>query len=316
MSEQAGPGMSDEAGTPSEQAGPGTEPVEQPEPPAPSPSVSSPSPPSPPDRHQAARANPRQPEPVGPETIERFGRPMRIFPVAVSSDVMAQAWANKENAPHGAAVVVEHEINPRGLHGVLWQTPPTDTLACAVVLRPTVSVEEGDVTWLVGALAGLEAIEANSKAAFAAWWPDTIVETENNDPVALIKSEVQLGPGQIKAAIVTVRFDMLRLDLDPEKDRDPLCEAFVRAVDRVSEDLSEHGSSRVATAYGEHCTMLGKRVKVRLRPKGETRGVARRVDRAARLEVESMSGMVERIGVNQLMELEVVERPAPQGSPG
>jgi BirA family biotin operon repressor/biotin-[acetyl-CoA-carboxylase] ligase len=262
------------------------------------------------------RVNPRQPEPVGPDTIERFGRPMRIFPVAVSTDVMAQAWANKESAPHGAAVIVEHEINPRGLHGALWQTPPSDTLAVAVVLRPTVSPEEGDVTWLVGALAGLDAIEAVSKTAFAAWWPDAIVETETNDPVAAAKSEVQLGPGQIKNAVVTVRFDLLRLDLDPEKDRDPLCEAFVHAVDRVTEELAEHGSSRVATAYGERCTMLGKRVKVRLRPKGETRGVARRVDRAARLEVESLSGMVERIGVNQLMELEVVERPASAGSPG
>jgi BirA family biotin operon repressor/biotin-[acetyl-CoA-carboxylase] ligase len=241
---------------------------------------------------------------------------MRIFPVAVSTDVMAQAWANKESAPHGAAVIVEHEINPRGLHGALWQTPPSDTLAVAVVLRPTVSPEEGDVTWLVGALAGLDAIEAVSKTAFAAWWPDAIVETETNDPVAAAKSEVQLGPGQIKNAVVTVRFDLLRLDLDPEKDRDPLCEAFVHAVDRVTEELAEHGSSRVATAYGERCTMLGKRVKVRLRPKGETRGVARRVDRAARLEVESLSGMVERIGVNQLMELEVVERPASAGSPG
>jgi BirA family biotin operon repressor/biotin-[acetyl-CoA-carboxylase] ligase len=275
-----------------------------------------PSPPAEGATEPPKRVNPRQPEPVGPETIERFGRPMRIFPVAVSTDVMAQAWANKESAPHGAAVIVEHEINPRGLHGALWQTPPTDTLAVAVVLRPSVSPEEGDITWLVGALAGLDAIEAMSKTAFAAWWPDAIVETETSDPVAGTKSEVQLGPGQIKNAVVTVRFDLLRLDLDPEKDRDPLCEAFVHAIDRVSEDLAEHGSSRVATAYGERCTMLGKRVKVRLRPKGETRGIARRVDRAARLEVESLSGMVERIGVNQLMELEVVERPASAGSPG
>ena len=62
----------------------------------------------------------------------------------------------------------------------------------------------------------------------------------------------------------------------------------------------------IAAAYQESCAMLDKRVKVRLRPKGETRGYARRVDRAGRLEVESASGMVERIGVNQLMELEVL----------
>jgi biotin-(acetyl-CoA carboxylase) ligase len=98
---------------------------------------------------------------------------------------------------------------------------------------------------------------------------------------------------------------MPRLDLDPSADRDRLCEAVVRASDRISEQLGE-GVASVATAYQDRCMMLGHRVKIRLRPKGETRGVAKRVDRAARLEVESMSGMVERVGVDQLMELEVV----------
>src|SRR5205085_2335414 len=106
-----------------------------------------------------APTQPAPQQPAGPPTVERYGRLMRVFPVAVAADVMAQAWANRESAPDRAAVIVEHEINPRGLHGVLWQTPPPDTLACAMVLRPPVSVEEADVTWLVGALAAANAIE-------------------------------------------------------------------------------------------------------------------------------------------------------------
>lgn len=251
--------------------------------------------------------NPREPAPTGPETIEQFGRPMRIFPVAVSADVMAQAWANKEAAPQGAAVVVEHEINPRGLHGAIWGTPPADTLACAVVLRPTVSAEEGDVTWLVGGLAAVLAAEAVTGNSFATWWPDAVVELEFGDPIAACKSDVQLGPGQVKSAVVTVRFDLPRLELDPKADRDRLLEAFVHAVDEICTQM-EQGADPVAKNYSERCALLGKRAKVRLRPKGETRGILRGVDRAARLEVESMSGMIERVGVNQLMDLEVVER--------
>jgi len=251
--------------------------------------------------------NPQQPAHVGPETVERFGRPMRTFPVAVSAEVMAQAWANQEAAPHGAAVIVEHEINPRGLHGGLWQTPPSDTLACAIVLRPAVSPEEADSTWMVAALAGAEAAEAVTGLKLGTWWPDGIVELESNDPVGAIKSEVQLGPGQVKSAVVTIRFDLLRLELETPEKREALTEALVGAVDRVSEQLAE-GPARVATAYGERCAMLEKRVRIRLRPKGETRGVAKRVDRAGRLEIESLSGILERIGVNQLMDLEVVER--------
>lgn len=251
--------------------------------------------------------NPREPAPTGPETVEQFGRPTRTFPVAVSADVMAQAWANKEGAPQGAAVVVEHEINPRGLHGAIWQTPPGDTLACAVVLRPPVSAEEGDVTWLVAGLAAAEAAEAVTGKSFATWWPDAVVEADTGDPVGNMKSDVQLGPGQVKSAVVTIRLDLQRLDLDPEADRNRLLEALVGAIDRISAQLEE-GADAVASGYTQRCSMLGKRAKVRLRPKGETRGVVRKIDRAARLEIESMSGMVERVGVNQLMELEVVER--------
>ena len=50
-------------------------------------------------------------------TVERFGHPMRLCPVAVSAEAMALAWANQEDAPQGATVVVEHGIRPSGLHG-------------------------------------------------------------------------------------------------------------------------------------------------------------------------------------------------------
>ncbi len=253
----------------------------------------------------ASRPAPVGPQPVGPGTVERFGRALRHFPVAVSAEAMALAWANQENAPHGATVVVDHEINPRGLHGRLWDSPPQDTLACSIVLRPDVSVEEADATWLVAALAAAEGAGAATGRAFGTWWPDQVVDAETKDPVGAIRSEVQLGPGQVKAAVITVRLDLVRLDLNPDSDKDRLLEALVRAVDGVSERLAA-GAAETAAEYSERCGILGHRVKIRLRPKGETRGVARRVDRAGRLELESMGGMLERIGVDQLMDLEVV----------
>ena len=234
---------------------------------------------------------------------------MRHFAVAISSEAMALAWANQENAPQGAFVVVDHEINPRGLHGRLWDSPQPDTLACSVVLRPPVSAEEGDVSWLVVGLAGAEAVEEVTGRTFATWWPDEIVETESKDPVAATRSEVQLGPGQVKAAVITARFDLVRLELEPDDGKERLLEAFVGAVDRISAALEE-GAATAAAAYESRCTVVGERVKIRLRPKGETRGVARHVDKAARLEIEAMSGMMERVGVDQLQELTVVARPS------
>jgi biotin-(acetyl-CoA carboxylase) ligase len=256
----------------------------------------------------AVRPPPASPPKTGPDTVDRLGHPMRHFAVAISSEAMAMAWANQEDAPQGAVVVVDHEINPRGLHGRLWDSPPSDTQASSIVLRPPVSAEEGDVSWLVAGLAALEAAEDVTGRQFATWWPDEIVDADSKDPVAATRAEVQLGPGQVKSAVITLRLDLVRLGLDGDG-RDRLLDALIGAADRLCGNLTE-GAAATAAVYESRCSLMGERVKVRLRPKGETRGVVRRVDKAARLEIEAMSGMLERVGVDQLQELTVVARPS------
>jgi len=124
------------------------------------------------------------------------------------------------------------------------------------------------------------------------------------DEVSAVRAEVQLGPGKVKSAVVTLRFDLPGLGLPAER-KDDLLEAAVTAVDEVAAELEE-GAAAVAASYEKRCAVLGKRVRVELRPKGETRGVAKRVSRTALLEIESPSGMVERIGVDQLRTLHVL----------
>lgn len=240
---------------------------------------------------------------VGPETVERFGHQLRHFPVAVSADAMALAWANQEEGPHGATVVVEHEVGPRGFHGAVWMTPPADSLVCAIVLRPRLSADEGDVAWLLTGLAALEGAEATSGRTLATWWPATVVD--GPDLMAALKAEVQLGPGKVKSVVATMRFDLTKLGLAREK-RDELLESVVAAVDRAAALLDEEGAPALAAAYDARCALVGKRVKIKLRPKGETRGTVRSVDRAARLEITSASGMIERVGIDQMLDLTVV----------
>ena len=237
------------------------------------------------------------------ETVERFGRPMRHFPVAVSAEAMALAWANQEDAPQGATVVVDHEIRAGGLHGRLWTVPPTDTLACSVVLRPPVPAEDADVSWLVAALASADGAQAASGKELATWWPDSVVDAATRDQVAGVRAEVQLGPGRVKSVIITLRFDLPKLGLVDRKD--DLLEAVVRAVDTVADDLAD-GAAAAAAAYEKRCGLLGNRMLIRLLPKGETRGTARRIDRGARLELESASGLVEKITVDQVRDMKIV----------
>lgn len=240
------------------------------------------------------------------ETTERCGHPFRQFPVAVSADAMALAWANKEEAPNGAAVVVDHEIGARGLHGRLWETPAADSLAVAVVLRPALSVEDADVTWLVAGLAAAKAAEAILGHEVSTWWPDVVARVGDTDAdrLAAVRAEIQLGPGRVKSVVVTVRFDLVRLGVGAAGRSDAL-DKFLAVIDEASSELAE-GSAGIAAAYEKRCAILGKRVRINLLPKGETRGLARAVTRGARLEVESPSSMVEKIGVDQVRDLTVM----------
>lgn len=243
---------------------------------------------------------------VPPETVERFGRPMRQFPVAVSAGAMAGAWARQENAPAGATVVVDREISALGLHGRPWDPPPASTLTLAMVLRPAVPPEQGDVVWLVaglGLLRGIQAVVADRELATR--WPDLVVDATSRQVVANIKVDVQLGPGEVRAAVATMRVDLGELGLEEPAQRDALIEAIVGATDEVAATLAEGPESAVA-AYEGSSLLVDRRVKLRLMPKGETRGTVRSFDRSGRLELASATGMIERISVDMLRELQVV----------
>ena len=242
--------------------------------------------------------------PGGWKVEERLGRPLRHFPVAVSADAQALAWARQENAPHGAMVVVDQEVSPRGRLGHLWWATPNDTLSCALVLRPKVGVEEGDVAWLMTGVAAAQSVEAVAGRKLATWWPDALVDPESREPAVSVRAEVQLGPGAVRSAVGVLRFDLGRLGVDRSR-REELLDGMLRALD----DLDAKGgevAEAVSTEYEARCRLLGERVKMSLRPKGEARGIARHVDRKGRLELQSTTGMVEHITIDMLGELEVV----------
>ncbi|MDQ3573960.1 MAG: hypothetical protein M3378_12260 [Actinomycetota bacterium] len=240
------------------------------------------------------------------ETQERFGHPVRHFQVAISAGTQALAWARQENAPAGATVVVDLEVSPLGFRGRKWHAPGDATLACAVVLRPPVPAEEGDVAWLVAAMGAVDGAEAAAGRPLATWWPDAVVDAASEEQVAGTKAEIQLGPGSVRSAVVSLRFDLQRLGLGAEH-RDELLEAVVTSMDRASATLAgEDGAAALASAYEQRCALVGRRVKIQMLPKGEARGVAGGVDTSARLVMRSATEMVERVTIDMVRTLQVV----------
>lgn len=239
----------------------------------------------------------------GTETVECYGRLLRRFPVAVSAGALAGAWARQEDAPAGATVVVDHEISALGRHGEPWESPPRTSLCFAMVLRPPVPPEDADVAWLVGGLGAMTGAEAVSGQELAVWWPDRVVAAGSTELRASLKVESQLGPAQVRSAVVVMRFDLAGLGLEADR-REELLEAVVTGVDAAAARLAE-GAEAAAGAYEGRCVLMERRVKLRLLPKGETRGTVGGFDRGGRLELRSGTGMVERIGVDQLRELQL-----------
>ncbi|MEO5678176.1 MAG: hypothetical protein ABIS47_00745 [Acidimicrobiales bacterium] len=216
---------------------------------------------------------------------------------------MALGWANLEQAPSGATVVVAHEVSPLGRLGQPWTVPALSTLAFAVVLRPVLTADEADVPWLIGALAVADGIEAAGGRPARAAWPDLVVDAEDGTTRAALRADVQLGPGKVRVAVVSVRLDVS--DGADRARRDELVEAIGTQLDLRTAQLAD-GVAGPLAAYEKRCSTLGHNLKLRLLPRGEMRAHASAIDPLGRLELRSATGMVERVSVNMVRGVEVL----------
>ena len=230
-------------------------------------------------------------------------RPIRRYQAAVSAGAMALGWANLEQAPNGATVVVDHEVSPMGRLGQIWTVPALSTLAFAVVLRPALSADEADVPWLVGSLAVAEGIEAVSGRPMQTAWPDLVVDAGDGATKASVRADVQLGPGKVRTAVVTARLDLSE-GADPAQ-REALLAAVTTQLDQRMAELAD-GVAGPLALYEKRCSTLGHNLKLRLIPRGEMRAHAAGVDSLGRLELRSATGMVERVSVNQVRAVEAL----------
>lgn len=226
---------------------------------------------------------------------------LRRFPIAVSVEALALAWARQEAGPATATVVVDAEISPRGLHGRLWDRPAERTLACAMVLRPPLTPDEADLVWLAGGLAATNAAATiGGEGGFAPLWPDSCVAVADEQTVGMVSASVQLGPGTVRSAVVCLRLDLDALGGERERDLPAVRAALAEAGRHLDAD-----PTAVVASYGARCHLTGRRVRAALLPRGEARGTVRGVDRTGRLTLESATGMVEQVGLHQLRSLEL-----------
>lgn len=228
----------------------------------------------------------------------------RHYPVALSAEVLALAWARQEAAAAGSVVVVDHEISPRGRLGRLWPHPPEQTAALAMVWRPAVGAEAADLLWSAASLALLQAVDellGGERARL--WYPDEIHDGAGR-LLGAVRAEAQLGPGGVTSAVLTARIDLEGVGRRTRRDVLATLEgALTTAADQLELD-----PTGVRSACDRRSALLGQRAIAHLLPKGEVRGVAGGIDVCGALELVSATGLRQRVPVVGLDRLSVVER--------
>lgn len=212
-----------------------------------------------------------------------FGHPLRSFPIALTTESLALAWARKEAAPEGAVVIADQELSPRQRKGPPWVSFSSGGLYFSIVLRPALPPEGEGLLWLLVSLGVAEGIEAAAGLSTALKWPDDVLIGERK--IAGVKVEVQLGPGRIESAIVTVRANLdvtaseLPADLAgvatsfsiegaPQRSRDEVLGALLESIEACY-DLEV---AALVERYKARCETLGRMVRAMILPRGEVRG--------------------------------------------
>lgn len=247
-------------------------------------------------------------------TTETLGRPLRTYPIAVSVEAMAAAWARQEQGPEGATVVAVQELAARGRRGSVWKTIPGRTISFAVVLRPALPPAGEQLLWILASLAAAEGIAALGVAGVTLKWPDDVfVDGDTGGKIGVVRAQAHLGPGRIESAVLTFRLNVSVTAEDvPDvilasvsgsagKTVDPA--EVIDAVLRALERLYGEGVESLLDAYRARCRSIGARVRVELLPRGEVEGTVSGVDEQGSLLVDQGGGRQYPVSIETLRRL-------------
>lgn len=221
--------------------------------------------------------------------------PLRTYPVAVSAGVLALAWARQEAAPEGALVVVGSELAARDWQGQPWSAAP-GSLAAAVVLRPGLPPAGEGLLWLLAGLAAAEGLRDAAGVDATVGWPADVLLDDRQ--VGVVTVDATLEPGRITAAVITLRVAITgpapggaRTTLAAEGVPSSAPEVLAAALRRLERHYAASVPDLLGAYEGASAT-LGRRVRVRLRPRGERVGDAVGIDSDGRLRLDAGGGTV------------------------
>jgi len=205
---------------------------------------------------------------------------------------------------HGTVVVAESQTEGRGRLSRQWFSPPGVNLYCSIIIRKPISHDRLAewLSWLplLTALAAAESIELVAAAGVAVKWPNDILLGERKVGGILCESGTgaRSEPFQVIGMGLNVNGDQNEFPEDLREtattiyqetgrcvERNRLLTQFLHEFEDCLVEFESRGSERIALAYRQRCSTIGKNVKATLADGKEFVGLAETIEQDGALRV-------------------------------
>ncbi len=257
-----------------------------------------------PRRGYLLEALPDRPLPWAVQAFYRPGeeRPVRFLPEVSSTMEEAAAWA-RADAPEGAAVATDHQVQGRGRRGRVWEDPPGESLLASIVLRPRCTPAQAGWLPLAAAVGASRAVERVCGIRAEIKWPNDLLLGQRK--LAGILVELTLDEMEIRHAVVGCGLNVHQENFAPQLrgmavslrqaagyagSRAPLLAALVEEISAAAAQMVDDPAALRASWEKRSCT-LGRQV-VAHTAQGQIEGDAVAVDNLGRLILHGAGGAV------------------------
>ena len=236
-------------------------------------------------------------------TTRSVGRRIELHDQVGSTNREAFALA-QAGIEHGTVVVADAQTEGRGRLARRWFSPPGINLYCSIILRNVIA---GDrltawLSWLplITALATAEAIETVALAPVGVKWPNDLLiaerkvggilcesgATEQSGPFQVIGIGLNLNgeltdlPEEIRHIATTIRHETGR-----SVDRCRVLAQLLNELEACIQEFEARGSERIALAYRQRSSTIGRTIRATLTGGREFVGLAEGIDQDGSLTV-------------------------------
>ena len=218
-----------------------------------------------------------------------------------------------QGAPHGALAVTERQVSGRGRRGRGWESPAGESIYMSILCRPDFPPDRAPMLTLVMGVSVAQAVEKYTGLPAKIKWPNDVVVNGKKICGILTEMEMGLETKEIQYLVIGVGINVNN-EAFPEELRDkatslllesggkehkiyraPLVQHVMEAFEKNYElFLRTLDLSLLKDVYNAFLVSRDAPVKV-LDPKGEYTGIARQIDDAGDLLVETEDGEVKKV---------------------